>query len=125
MSQVAAAIMANNLGAMAVGVLMKIDGVGDLVIEAWPAAMAFELVLGSIKGRVAATANERARISQIGVPTGEWPFCAFADDDVSFLVSQFVVFGRWLIGIHNRKPLSAASGGSILRNRWFPSICTR
>ena len=73
------------------------------LIEAGPAAMAFELVLGSIKSRVAATANERARIFQIGVLTGEWPFCAFPHDDVSFLVGQFVVFGRRLVGIHDSR----------------------
>jgi hypothetical protein len=71
MSQVAAAIPAKNFGAMSVRVLMTIYGFGDLVIETGPTAMAFEFVVGSVKQRVAPSANERARIFQIRVRAGE------------------------------------------------------
>ena len=71
MPQVAAAIPANNFGAISVRVLMTINGFGDLVIEAGPTAMAFELVVGSVKRRVAQSANKRAHIFQIRVLAGE------------------------------------------------------
>ena len=54
--QVPAAIVTNNLRSMAVSVLMVIDCIGDFVIEAWPAAMAIKLVLGTIERRIAAPA---------------------------------------------------------------------
>ncbi len=86
-----AAIPANNFGAMSVRVLMTINGFGDLIIEAGSTAMAFELVVGSIKQRVAPSANKRPRIFQIRVLAGVWLLRAFANDDARFFRRQFVV----------------------------------
>ncbi len=91
MPQVAAAIPANNFGAMSVRVLTTINGFGHLIIEAGPTAIAFELVVGSVKRRVAPSANKRARIFQIRVLAGEWLLRAFANDDARFFRRQFVV----------------------------------
>ncbi len=99
-SQVAAAIPANNFGAMSVRVLMTINGFGDLIIEAGPTTMAFELIVGSVKRRVAPSAYKRARIFQIRVLAGEWPFRAFSNDDARFFRRQFVELCSRVIGIH-------------------------
>ena len=100
MSQVAVAIVAHNFGAKAIRVEMTVDGAGDLVIEAGPAAMTVELVLGAVKRRVASPADERARFLPIGVLAGERPFCALADDDARFFRRQFVELRGRQIGIH-------------------------
>ena len=121
MSQMPAAIVTNNLGAKAVGVGVVIDGAGDLVIKAGPTAMAVELVRRAVKRRVTPSAKIGAGLFPISQFAGERPLCAFTNDDVSFLARQFVVFGRWLIGIHVRNSLSAASGCKILRNQRFSS----
>jgi len=99
-SQVATAVPANNFGAMSVRVLMTINGFGDLVIETGPTAIAFELVVGSVKRRVALSANKRTRIFQIRVLAGEWPFRAFSNDDARFFRRQFVELCSRVIGIH-------------------------
>ncbi len=113
MSQVAAAIPANNFGAMSVRVLMTINGFGDFIIEAGPTAMAFELVVGSVKRRVAPSANKRARIFQIRVLAGEWLLRAFANDDTRFFRRQFVELRSRLIGIHECNSFSVARRQSI------------
>ena len=61
-SQVSPTIEADDLGATAVGIWMTGDGTRNLIVETGPPAMAVELVLGAIQGRIAAAANERARL---------------------------------------------------------------
>ena len=113
MPQVAAAIPAHNFGAMSVRVLMTINGFGDLIIEAGPTAMAIELFVGSVKRRVAPSANKRARIFQIRVLAGEWLLRTFANDDARFFRRQFVELCWRLIGIHDCNSLSVARRRNI------------
>lgn len=79
MSKMTTAIMANDFGAVAVGVLVAIDRTRDLVIKARPTAMTVELVLGLVKRRIALSADKRPRIPQFCVLAGKGRLGAFAD----------------------------------------------
>ena len=96
----AAAIAANDLRPKAIHILMMRHSPGDLVVKTWPAAMAVELVIGTIQRRVAMAADESPHIFQVRVFTAERPFRTFVEDYVLFGLGQFVVFLLRLIGIH-------------------------
>ncbi len=96
----AAAIAANDLRPKAIRILMTRHSPGDLVVETWPAAMAVELVIGTIQRRVAMAADESPNIFQVRVFTAERTFRTLVEDYVLFGLGQFVVFLLRLIGIH-------------------------
>lgn len=82
-SQVPAAIVADNLDSLTIGVLMSINGAGDFVVEARPATAAFELILGAVQRGVTTTANERASLLPIRVLTGKWTLRPLIKDNMS------------------------------------------
>ena len=119
MAKMAAAISANDLGAAAIGVGMTLDGLWNLVVEAGPAAAALEFILGTIKRRIAATANESAGVFQVGVFAHEGPLRTFAKDHVFFGRAQFVVL-RGFVRYHflafplERRPNPSYTNPSII-----------
>src|SRR5206468_4293566 len=90
-AQVAAARLAQDLDAAAVGVAVLLDGAGDLVVEAGPAAAGLELVGGAVQGRVAAAADVGPGGLVRGVLAGERALGPLAQDDALFLGIERVV----------------------------------
>src|SRR5262245_20296148 len=80
-SQVPAAVFAEDFGARTVGIELAPHGPRNFIVETGPAAMALEFVLGSIKRRIAAATDERAGLLQIGVFAGEGTLGSLPQDD--------------------------------------------
>lgn len=59
--QMPAAIVADDLGSVSVGVRVLIHGTSHRIVKTGPAAMAIEFIIRLIKRRIATTANERSR----------------------------------------------------------------
>merc|ERR1712096_419749 len=57
MSQMATAIMTNDLGAASIGVDMSIDRIRNLIVKAGPSTLTVELIRGTIERGIAATTN--------------------------------------------------------------------
>jgi len=94
---VAFAVGADDFGASAVGVGQGEYGVGQLVVEAGPAALGVELG-GGVKEDVAALfAGVGAFFEVAVILAGEGCFGAFLEDDVGFLWGEFFVHGRFLV----------------------------
>ena len=89
-AEVAAAVSALNLDAVAIRVGQTLHGTGDLVIEGWPPAVSVELVLGAVELGVAAAANVGAGFVEVIVLAGEGRFGAFGLDDVPLAQRELV-----------------------------------
>ena len=89
-AEVAAAVHAGDLGPVPVRVRRTKDRAGDLVVEARPAAVGIELVLGTVQRRVAATAviGPRRFVGDIFAAPGH--LGALVNDDAFLFTSQLV-----------------------------------
>lgn len=86
-----AAMVAEDLGAAAVGVGLAAHGPGDLIIKAGPAAAGVELVGGAVQRMVAAAADEGAAYFVPVVFAGKGHLRAFVDDNALFFGGEWVV----------------------------------
>src|SRR5689334_647264 len=82
--QVTAAVLADDFNATSVRITNPPNGTGDLVVEAGPAAFAFEFVVGTIERRIAAAADVSASVLQLGVFPGPGSLRPFSQDDILF-----------------------------------------
>lgn len=89
-AEVSTAVVTDDFRAVAIDVSQAIHCAGNLIIEAGPTAMAVEFAVGEIQRCLALTADERARVFQIGVFADEGPFGPFVQDDVGFGSGQFI-----------------------------------
>ena len=79
MSQVGATVCTLNFRSQSIWVGRPFHSAGDLVVETWPTAFGFKLVLGSVKFGAAAFANIGAFLPKREVFTSEWHLGAFVD----------------------------------------------
>jgi len=92
MTQVAAAISAQNLRPPSVSIRNVFHSTLDFVIETRPPAMRFKLVFRPVKWSIAAFAQVGAVFLIVQQRTGKRPFRTFMEDDVFLLRGQFIIF---------------------------------
>ena len=98
-SQMAAAICADDFNAPSVGIGHTLYRAGNFVVKRRPAAVRFKLVLRTIKRCVATAANVCAGFFMICVFTGERTFGAFAEYDPFFFGCKWVELHGKRLGV--------------------------
>lgn len=95
-TEVALAVVANDLYPAPIGIPNLFDGTGHLIVKTRPAAARAELILTIVQGRVAAAADEDAVDFKVIILVSKRHLGSFMDDDALFLGREgVVIFGRF------------------------------
>jgi hypothetical protein len=126
-AEMAAAVIANDLYPVTVGIANLLDGAGDFVVEAWPAAAGAELILAIVKGRITTATDEYAVYLEVIILVGEGHLGTLVNDDVFLLRGEGVVvferFHGWItLGMACRFWVVAPSCGPFVFFRSRTSI---
>ena len=91
MSKVSTTFFAFYLNPLTIWVRQSPNRTGDFVIEARPATLCIELVLGSVKRSSTSFAHVDARLEICFILATEWALRSFVHDNSLFLRRKFVV----------------------------------
>src|SRR5262249_24334625 len=93
MAEMASAVVAEDLGAVAVGVGHSLHRAWDLVVEAGAAAVAGELALGAIERRVATPTDVGAWVHRVRILADEGGLRSLSEDHPGLTGRERVVPG--------------------------------